>query len=258
VTAIDDTELEDRIRRALVMRAAATPPAAVGTPIAQPRRPRSRVLVAGVAAAVVSAAVVAVGVVTARTRPTPSPRTVTTAVPHPPPTVAPFLEGQRVVLTGADDADVRHLFAVMAKDPRITGTPFAVGSQGNAAVVISQQAGMRCMTIAASPTPAGYQGACHPMKRASSWLAVANDEGPNVDARDKRYIVWTDVPAGTSYVMFTYGSSTHWERPWRSVALFTWVGTEPAPRVPLPTAVAYDALGNVIGRAHAPAGPSGG
>ena len=64
---------------------------------------------------------------------------------------------------------------------------------------------------ASAATGAGYQGACSPAP--ATTLIATNAEAAGPDTEANWYLVWTQVPEGTVYVVYSYRSQLSWQRP---------------------------------------------
>jgi hypothetical protein len=106
------------------------------------------------------------------------------------------------------------------------------------------------MTIAAAPVPAaGYGGACKPLDQATTRIIGSLDTGPVALPTTTAYGAWTNVPDGTAYVTFTYGSQRAWQRPIAGVSYFAVTGATP-PLGGTPVILrAFATTGTELGRA---------
>jgi hypothetical protein len=158
-------------------------------------------------------------------------------------------------LVFASDATTKGVIKAESRFGGSTTQPFAVRSAGNAPLVVSQrlQSSTKdsCAIVAAAPTSAGYQGGCLPTSEAATRLLYVSDSGPNSTDKTKWYIAWLAIPSTTSYVTFTYGSTRVSVLPLNGVVYATHVGAGPIPGAAPPAAIAYDSLGNELGRADA-------
>jgi hypothetical protein len=239
--------LERRLEQALRERAESMPVSVETRPLpvsAQPKRSRRPVVWAVAAAAVVLAVATVVIAQPFASDSKPATPTITT-VPEPPSTTTPLPSpptdaGAEVPLTTADTEDTQFVIRMQQRQ-NPTATPIAVVSPGLAPIVVTGP----CLMIAVAPTNGtGYQGSCT-SKPATTFVGSV-DTGANLTPTSKVYGAWVDVPEGTAYVTYAYGTERWWQRPLDGI---TYLATDASPKYggePL-VARARDASGGLLG-----------
>jgi hypothetical protein len=157
---------------------------------------------------------------------------------------APSGVGPEVPLSRTHNTDTDFLQRYAAYGGRPMTDPVIVQTPGRTPVIVDNPG---AMTIAFAG-PAGYQGSSNANPATS--LTVTNAEGADPDADATWYVVWTQVPEGTAYVVFSYRAQLSWQRPIGGVSVFTTVGKGNVPAGDRPFARAYDENGVQIGEAH--------
>jgi hypothetical protein len=167
--------------------------------------------------------------------------TVTTQLPPRPPGAV----GDEVPLSFATNFDTEFLSRLQRRQ-NPGANPIAVQIPGRAAIVVTGN----CMTIAAAPTPAGYQGSCTGRDQVVDHVIGTLDTGPSQLPTTVAYGAWVAVPHNAAVVTMTYGAQHAWQRPLAGVSYFTFVGATP-PLGPVPVVLrAYDDHGRQVGEAR--------
>ncbi|HEU5307327.1 MAG TPA: hypothetical protein VFW97_08380, partial [Acidimicrobiia bacterium] len=128
-----------------------------------------------------------------------------TSVPTPTPTTLPAaVTGAEVPLMEAGTSETDRLRTLMQRDsPGATDVVVVQIPDRAPVIAYHDPAGSQCVTVVPTPAPqAGYQGACMP----NPDDIVGTLDPPTDSPTSTAYGVWTDVPAGTAYVTFTYGT----------------------------------------------------
>jgi hypothetical protein len=168
--------------------------------------------------------------------------TVTTQLPPPPSGAV----GHEVPLSFASNFDTEFLSREKRRQ-NPGANPIAVQIPGRAAVLVTGN----CMTIAAAPTSAGYEGACAGPDQVVGRVIGALDTGPFQLPTTVAYGAWVGVPHGAAIVTMTYGPLHAWQRPLVGVSYFAFAGARP-PLGPEPVVLrAFDAQGRQVGEARA-------
>lgn len=160
---------------------------------------------------------------------------------------APTDAGPEVGLVTANTSDTKDVISIQSRQGKVDTSPVVVAA-GNAAPVVASP-GLGCITIAFAG-PGGYQGACIDASRQTSTLVATNAEGASMGVKSTWYVAWLGVPAGTSYVVFSYGTEKSWMRPVNGVSYMTVVATGTEPIESRPVARAFDNKGNQIAEAR--------